>query len=284
MAKLSEKAMLIRHRVRYWDARKYDKSISDEVADAKGAERDAGRYNKALIARDALKEIRQIRHAAKAHHERMTLPWDRSIQILPADAYMQYMAKQQEFRIQYENAVDEFIRNYPDFIEDAKKRLNGMFDERDYPSAGELQFRFGIKLHVLPMPDAQDFRVALSDKETAQIRETIEEQVNERIGNAMQDLWKRVYDAVEHMRDVLADKDKRITESLVGNLREIVDLLPVLNITGDPELARMAKRITQSLYKRDAVMLRENDKAREQQAQTADEILAAMAGYIGGSK
>ena len=282
MKDLTEKAMLVRHRVSYWDARKYDKAISDEIAESKNASHDAGRYNKALISRDALKELRQIKLACKTHHHTMTLPWDKGLYILPADAYIDYMKRQQQYRIEYENAAQSFLSAYPQYVDDAREALGDMFNEKDYPSVQDLQHRFGIRIIVMPLPSAGDFRVELSKTETRKVRTEIERHVHEQVQRAVQDLWNRVYSAVEHMRDVLSDEDKRISKAVVSNLRDIVDLLPKLNFTGDADLERMRQQLSETLCVREVDVLRDNPEIRKEQAQQADDILATMSGYIGG--
>lgn len=284
MSELSEKAMLIRNRVSFWDARKFDRKISDEIADEKGAEHDVGRYNKQLFRREALRDLVRIKTAAKDYHNSVTLAWDKNLRVLPSSMYFEYMQKMQDFRIQLERAAQELERDYPKWIADAKARLNGMFNQSDYPHQHDIASRFGIQTLVWPMPDSDDFRVALGSAETKRIKRDMAKQLEDQVNKSIGDLWQRVYEAVEKMRDVLGDKDKRISASLVSNLRDIVDLLPKLNVTGDPRLDKMAKTLGASLCKRDVETLRADDHIRAEQAQTADDILATMAGYIGGGK
>jgi len=279
--KLSEKAMLIRQIVSYYDGRKYDKEVSDEIADMRGASKESGRYNKVLFSRDALKDLARIKRECKEYHKSVTLPWDKNLRILNAKGWLDYTQRMKEFKAEYEVAASEFERVYPSLVEEARKTLNGMFKESDYPSVAEIKTKFHIDVMVMPMPDAADFRVALSDSETEEIRASIEQQVNDRMGKAIEDVWNRVYEVVKKMRDVLADADKTIRQSTVDHVREIVDLLPVLNVTGDPQLDKMAKRIRRSLYGLDAEDIRKDANLRERQAKTADDILNVMAGYIG---
>lgn len=288
MSNLSEKAMLIRNRVSFWDARKFDRKVSNEIADQKGADHSAGRYNKVLFAREAIRDLSRIKTAAKEYHNHVTLAWDKNLRLLPSSMYMEYMEKMQGFRLEMEAAARVLERDWDKWIEDAKSRLNGMFDERDYPHPTEMYSRFGIKTLVWPMPNSDDFRVSLSAKETARIKADMEKQLNEQLSQSMEELWHRIYEAVERMRDLLADENKTVTdnryETSVNKLRSIVDVLPALNITGDPDMANMAKKLVKSIGVRDAGELREDKKLREREAQTAEDILASMAGYIGGGK
>lgn len=281
MSNISERAMLIRNRISFWDARKYDRQVSNEIADQKGADHDAGRYNKQLFPRDAVRELQRIKTEAKDYHNRVTLAWEKNLRILPADLYMEYMNAMQEFRIKYEAAAADLERNYPQLMHDAKIRLNGLFDERDYPHQYDVSRRYKIETLVWPMPNSDDFRVSLSDAETRRIKKQMEEQLKEQLQESINDLWQRVYDIIERMRNAFADPDKRITEAMFRDLNEIVGLLPTLNVTGDPELDKLAKQLKGSLCKTSPDVVRNNPTVRKESAETADDILAAMAGYIG---
>jgi hypothetical protein len=71
---------------------------------------------------------------------------------------------------------------------------------------------------------------------------------------ASRELWQRLYEAVSHMAERL--QVYKVTEegvehpfrdSVVTNLVKLVDVLPKLNVTGDPELERLAAQVRASL-------------------------------------
>ena len=136
---LASRAMLSAVTIRQWTARKLDKQITAEVADRHGAGADAGRYNKALIARDALAAIVTAANAARTEHYARTFPWlDDGARVLPAAGYLAYSETMRGLRSDFELAVELFLASYPSFVDDARQRLNGMFNESDYPSASEI--------------------------------------------------------------------------------------------------------------------------------------------------
>jgi hypothetical protein len=69
-------------------------------------------------------------------------------------------------------------------------------------------------------------------------------------------------------------------DSLVGNVRELVDLLPALNITGDPVLTDITKRMRESLTVYDGDTLRASAAARIETAKAADDILATVSAFM----
>ena len=286
MSNLTEKAMLIRQAINVWSGRKFDKKITREVLDQHGAQDEAGRWNKALIAKSALKAVSQSANAARSHHYQHTLSWeDWGARILPAAAYFDYMEAQRDLKATFDAAADEFERHYVQYVNDAKSVLNGMFDPGDYPPVYEIRSRFAFETIVTPLPDADDFRVTLNESEIQRIQADIESRTRNILHDATDECWRRLYKSVEHMCERLSEIDNRFHDTLVGNLRELVDLLPKLNIADDPELERMRQEVAAKLCRNGPSALRPKSRdfdpvARAQQAKDAESILSAMAGYV----
>jgi hypothetical protein len=70
-------------------------------------------------------------------------------------------------------------------------------------------------------------------------------------------------------------------DSVVTNLVKLVDILPKLNVTGDPELERLAAEVRSSLLV-DPQELRKSESVRTETAKAAAAISARMAGYMSG--
>jgi hypothetical protein len=56
---LCSRAMLCLLSISMWSARKYDREASEEIAQRHGAQPDAGRYNKVLLPKEALRRSRK---------------------------------------------------------------------------------------------------------------------------------------------------------------------------------------------------------------------------------
>ena len=291
MTHLSDKAMLVSLRISQWQARKYDKKATQEVADIHNTTTDAGRYNKALLAKGALESITKAVSAARTTHALMTSPWlDDGNRIRSAMGYFDYAAKMKAHEVDFNRAVAQFVVDYPSYMAGAQHQLKGMFNPADYPVAADISGKFKFEVVVTPLPTASDFRVSLGSEEEARIRADIEARTEAGVRAAMSDVWSRLYNSVEHMRERLAGyhvdpatgKTSGIfRDSLVENLRELVGLLPSLNLTGDSRLEEMRVRLEATLCKDDAETLRTDDDVREATARTARDILADMAGYCG---
>ncbi|MFA5583020.1 MAG: hypothetical protein WDA09_02305 [Bacteriovoracaceae bacterium] len=282
---LSSKAMLVKLSISTWTASKHDKKISKEIADKHGAKSDAGRYNKVLVAKKALNTINSINNEIRSFHYENTLPWsDEGLRILPSANFMEYTKKMRELKAKREAAIRDFVEEYPQYVEEAKERLGDMFSETDYPHPQEIEHKFAVRTGTYPMPAAEDFRVRLRKSDTQQVRKEIEESVKEATSIAIRDLWQRLHDGLSRISERLNDPEKIFRDSLITNLTELCALLPKLNITDDPDLEEMRKRVEEKICTHYPDDLREDKEERKEVAQEADDILATMSGYIGGGE
>lgn len=281
MTKLTEKAMLSSLTIRQWTARRRDAEVTRRIHDEYHAH-DAGRFNKELIRPEAMATIRAIVREARVHHYTNTLPWDETAgRILPAANYWPYADAQQQFRIRFEAAVRDFVAKYPQHVEEARVRLNGMFREADYPRQDDLWRRFDMRTTHLPIPEGGDWRVTLGDEEETRIREQLTRSVEQSFELATRDLWNRLHDVVSKLHASLGREDGRFHSSLLDNVRSLVDLLPALNVTGDPKLDAMRCEIEKKLLSFDALDIRKTPGVRSEATTTAEDILAKMSAYTG---
>ena len=286
---LSSRAMLCSLSISMWSARKHDPEASEEIAQRHGAQADAGRYHKVLLPKTALAEIQKIMSDARQEHYFMTLPWDdNGYRVLPAAAYMDHTERMRELSNRFSPAVETLAQQFGQLVEEAKVRLGGLFRHEDYPTPEELRTKFSFETKVMPLPDATDFRVALGDEEKERIKRQITAAVEASLQVASRELWQRLYEAVSHLAERL--QAYKVTEegvehpfrdSIVTNLVKLVDVLPKLNVTGDPELERLAAQVRDSLLI-DPHELRKSDSVRSETAKTAMAIATRMAAYMTG--
>ena len=149
-----------------------------------------------------------------------------------------------------------------------------MYDPADYPEAHELYERFNIAVEFIPVPDAKDFRVDVSEEAAAEIRAQITNSVNARQAEAVKDCYRRVRDVVSKLYDRLSVEDAVFKDSLISNARDLMAVLPSLNITQDPELFALHNEINALLI--DPQMLRDNPGVRKVIADAADAVLAKL--------
>lgn len=296
---LASTAMLCSLNISQWSGYRFDPDASEEIASMHGAEKDAARVNKRLVPRSELEEITQAVGRARRDHEFLTLPWtDNGWRVLPAAMYLDHAGKLREHEAAIRSVVEKLVMRFENVVRN-QSRLGTLFKVRDYPGMreenGELLFafphelreRFSFETNVRPLPDADDFRVSISDSERERLKRQIAESVQASLRAATRELWERLYNVVSHMSTRMTEynaaeegKKPKLYKSMVGNIVEIVDVLPKLNISGDAELDRMADSIRRSLVV-DTEELRKSDTLRADTAKAAAEIVQRMAAYMG---
>lgn len=280
---ISEKAMLSAVHISIWTATKHDKKVSQEVASKHNAPECSGRYNKQLLGHaQKLEDIRKLAAEIRQYHYQLTLPWtDEGYRILPSELYFDHAEKMRHFQSDFNEAAADFICEYPLYVEAAKLQLNGLFREEDYPASENIRKKFQLRVEILPIPSGDDFRVSISNDEQARIRHQIDESVRESFSRAHEDLWIRLRGVVERMVDRLRNPDSVFRDSLVGNVVELVEMLPKLNIAEDGNLDSFVSEVKQRLCEHSPDELRRDQNVRESTAQAAADIMARMSAYMG---
>jgi len=290
MSKLAERAMLSSLHIKSWSGMMVDREVTDSVnADFK-AEKEAGRYNKRLVKASFFSGVSTAHSNARKVHRLYTLPWeDDGTRILSNTGYIEYTKKMRDCRIAIEKEVKAFLDDLPNAIKEGKTRLGDMFNQDDYPDVSVLETKFDFDVEVKPLPQAQDFRAKLSDESTKAIIKDIERRTNERLENAMKDVFGRVEGLVRHMTEKLKayvpSKDGNKAEgtihsSLVYNIDELVNLIPVLNVTDDPRITELAKQLRSDLVEHSPEILRADNKVRAETISKADKILKKVQSYM----
>ena len=270
-----KRAMLVELTIRQWAARKHDKKVSREVDQGHGA-KNAGRYNKQLIAKDALEPIAKKASAIRLFHYARTLPWGNNGQrLLPAKFFLDYRNELVKHRDEFNRLVDTFMASYPQLVSDARTRLGSLYDPNEYPPATDVRLSFGVEFDIFPVPTASDFRVDVANEERSEIAAQIEAATQERQANATKACYIRVRDVLQRMKQQCVAGKTRITDSLIEDTRDLTDMLDDLNIGDDPELTRIASEIRKDLLV-DADDLRRSPKTRQAVGDRAAELLDSM--------
>jgi hypothetical protein len=286
---LGERAMLVNLSVSIWSARKHDARISDKVAAEHGADRSMGRYAKHLIPRELLAAVNTANTALREHHNLNTLTWgDDGTRILPAAHYLGYQAQQQALEDGFGRAVRDFVASYPAYVETARAALNGLFDPQDYPPLDRIARKFAVRRHFLPVAQPDDFRVRLGDAEVARIRAEIEAHTADLVANANRDLWQRVQTVTSRLVERLGafavdptngSRVHPFRDSLIENVRALLEIMPRLNITGDARIEQVRQDLAERVACHAPEALREDPGLRAEVVDAASGILARMEGY-----
>lgn len=282
---LTNRAMLVSLNISVWTARRADKRITQEVAYKHGADAAMLTNSKYLVSKTAMLDINAVASAARQDHYELSLPWaNGGSNIMSGSAYAEYAKRMRAHDTKFWQAVREFSQEYDQLKINAERSLGSLFNPAEYPADIRSKFAFGFS--IFPLPAANDFRVDLGNAELTRVKADIEKTVQDATRAAMATVYQRVATVVgamiERLKIYQPDQPGAapFRDSLVSNVAELVQMLPLLNVTGDPALAKIADQMSAELCRYDATELRASEPARELTSKAAERILSAISDYI----
>jgi hypothetical protein len=279
---LNDRALLVQLNISQWTARKFDKRVTKDVANAHSVVEAVGRYNKSLLPmNDQLDLVHKKANSIRAEFYQNTLPWGiEGTQLLPTSNYLEFMTKFRKYKGEWQWLTQAFCMNYESYIEDARRTLGSLFNAEDYPHPTAIESKFKMDLAVFPVPST-DFRVSIASDELNRIQQDVERRVQEASASAMKDVWQRLYDKVKHIEERLANPSAVFRDTMLENARELCELLPRLNFADDPTLEQMRREVESKLISYHPDALRNDPDLRRDTAAKAKEIMDRMAVFMG---
>lgn len=294
---LSERAMLVDLRISRWDGIKTDKRISRDTAANHGADSKMLRVRKELFNREATEtaSLRKIAQNARDDHKKFTLPWgDNKQRILSSAAYFDWTQTMQQHQSAWQSALPVFLSAYARLRDDARLSLGSAWSVNDYPPDYVVARKFDFGYSVSALPDASDFRVSLGDAETERIKRQISADTQTALRDTLSDVGRRVKSVlvgedignthipglIEKLAGYTGGRTGKFNDSVISNVRELVAILPMLNIAQSAELTALTARLETEICSVDPEILRVSESSREATMRAAESIIADMSAFI----
>lgn len=276
---ITSSAMLVELNLSVWTANKLDRNATETVTADAGANRNAAKVHKNLMAGTNLrKEIADHAAGCRTWHIGKTLPWaDKGARLLPTSLFLDYKTEVNQRRDKFNAMVDEFVRDYDQHIQKARVELGSLFDPSDYPTANEVRGKFGFRLVFSPIPETGDFRLDVPAREMEELRNQYEDSFKDRMADAMREPWDRLHKLLTGMSEKLiepeGDGKKLFHESFVTNAQSLCDLLGHLNLTNDPKLEAARRDLERVMTGTDIIDVRESPTVRADMKARVDDLL-----------
>lgn len=276
---ITSSAMLVEMNLSVWTANKLDKHATETVTADAGANRNAAKVHKNLMAGTNLrKEIANHADGCRTWHIGKTLPWaDKGARLLPTSLFLDYKAEVNQRRDKFNAMVDEFIAKYPTHVQNAQAELGSLFNINDYPSEQEVRSKFGFRLVFSPIPETGDFRLDVPAREMEALRNQYEDSFKDRMAEAMREPWDRLHKLLTGMSEKLVEPEgegkKLFHESFVTNAQSLCDLLGHLNLTNDPKLEEARQTLAKVMLGTDIIDVRESPAVRADMKARVDDLL-----------
>jgi hypothetical protein len=274
--------MIVDLQLSRWSGTKTDPKASKQLTADANAKDGSAIVSKRLVPKEAFTDIVTACNALRAHMSKHTLPWsDNGQRIMTRNIFEIFMSGYGELERQFNAAVAEFITvKYPQARDQASFRMGDLFVESDYPTIEELHRKFQVTLDIDGITEPDDFRVALPQQELDKLKASMEESIQRRLGSAMHDVWLRIAELLEHYIEKIGDEDAIFRDSTVNNLIDLMNILPGLNVTGDPKLREIRQRIMATIGSYTPNDLRKQDTLRATAAKEAREIRDSLNSHV----
>ena len=279
---ITSSCMVVNLQIGVWKGYRLDKEASREVTKQNGAHIDAARVNKHLISKEALAPVESAAGAVRNHFYTHTLPWkDNGDRVLTRKRFTDFISSHEALVAKFDEAADTLVNDtYPQELGKAEFRMGELWKPSDYPRPEELRRRFYVNLDIDAVTTANDFRVALDEDAAAIVKNGMESAMEQRLNRAMQDVWGRLSEVVQHFHDRMAEDGARFWDTTVTKIADLVQLLPDLNLTDDPELERIRREVEQHLSTLSPSELRKDPAMRSAAADEARRIMDDMRGFM----
>lgn len=275
---------------RRWHAKIKDRKAAADAADATGAVKESFEARKRLLvgADEKLKAVHKCIDAARTDHYRMTLPWSTvSIndhgkragpRLLPNTLLFEYSQVMGQHKAQMLDSLDTFVTAYPTLIAIAQQKLQGSFNQTDYPVPESIEQHFALEFDFEPIPSGGDFQ-GLQDAQARKLAEALNKKTRTRLENAMGEAWQRLFETVERAVTSLTNPDSNFHYTLVDKLREHAQDLEHLNVIKDARIEEVRAAVAKELIMHDAKDVRKDDALRKRLGEAAVAIRDTMKEY-----
>lgn len=282
MENIKDRAVLVRFIDRVWMGGAIDSAVGEKVRQDAHAKADTGHYWKRLVPKAAIRPRANAGNAARAFHISNTLPWmEGGVRILPVANFREYMTGMRKLIDAARAEEKKFVKEYPHWIDEAKRSHGKLFNAAHFPPASEIAHRFGIDVDVIPMPNIADWRVELDAEQMKALRAEAEKRMATIQAEGIAEMYERLQKLLDHLAKKLDDGEATFRNSTIDNIKKLVVLLNRLNVTGNKELEAIRKDTEAKLAGVTADTLREDPVARSKAAKDARAIMKKMSSYMG---
>jgi len=277
---IHSKALLLRCCVSKWDGAIRDVSASRQFTKQHNMDENAGMFSKYLVSKSALQPINYAVTQLRQFHNRMTIPWSLDgVGLITNDKLFDYMQGMRLHKEAFTFAVNNFLTHYDIHVNDARLRLGDRFNLSEFPTRGELEGKFKIDVHPLPIPSSGHILVDLAG--SGMDASAIDREVESATNKAMTRMWDSIHSRLTQLCAVLDDPEHRLHRTHFELLKDYVDKLEEFNLFDSAQFKQFIAFIRVSILGVPIDEIRHNLEARQAVANHVREAISASAQFTG---
>jgi hypothetical protein len=270
-----------------WEARKTEKGFAREAEKKAKAKEGTLSGTKHLMAGvEKLDEIRKFATAVRVDWSKRTVPWfDNGPRAFNAALAVDYKMEMGEKRSKFLSLVDEFMEQYPTIRANRQFEMGDLFDPAEFPFPEKVRHKFYFSFEMTALPDTEDIRIlnGVDESELKEIAKEAADRERERVADAVGHAARRLYEVVAAMHKTMAtpigEAGSKFNDSKLENIHVLVEIMPALNITNDPELVKLTK-MAKKLATKSPDDLRNDEVKRAEAAKEAKTLADKLAGLF----
>lgn len=248
------------------------------------ASMDYWRWEEGKVKHDGLEQLREFQGRYKREIMRYArYPYVAGILMLPAALAAPCLKVKADFD-EEESMVRETwaCKQYPMLAKHAPIRMGSFYSGADFPTLEECMESFVCTVDIVPLAAADQVqRMALLAPDIAK---TIEDSANKAYAKGKEDgiakLWGDVMAPIEHAVTVLEKDGAKIFDTLIGNIIDIVDLVPAYTtVLNDPKLNELAAQAKAAFGEIKPDDLRASNEAKAKMLESAKSIVNSFKPY-----
>jgi hypothetical protein len=287
---LASNYLLARVHIRSWSGLRTDQEASAEIIASKGATSDSGKFRKKLLA-SADRELQDVHNAAASLRNfirRRTLPWSvvaegkqTSERLISTADSMNFVKDVAAEKREYDAAVVRLQGVWDQRVLEARANLGGLGRADDYPTSAQLPGFFGATVELKPLPVSMDFaRLNIPAQLADALAQRYAAQAETQVRGAMGDLRVRLVESLTNVAKILDKKavgeKTRITDALLENVTEVVQVAKSMNLTGSEKLDDVLAKIQHGVLSVPIGHLRTSQSAAASASTAAKAVLSEL--------
>ena len=282
MPDLQSKVLIVKPAISMLGNTRADEELTDEVLTRHQMATEAGCFVSNLYPPGFLRPIAKVAGEGRKWHKTQTIKSSFG-DIIPTVMFENYRDRMNGFIARFNTAADHFQSIYDEILDGARRMHNGKFRPELYPSRETVREQFKFALFTAPMPRAKDLVVEyLMEERVTELRQQLERDVSTASKNASNQVMGRVLACVDRIIARLAEPDAIFRDSLIDNLRAVLEIAPALNIGGDADVTRLVDECRAKLLTAPET-LRTVKAVRDLTAENAKNIVLRF-GNVGGRR
>ena len=283
---LSTSCVLVSIESHVWNATVQDREISEEVTSAKRADKDAGKFVKNLLAKNAEhKAVLNYRQTIYNWMQRCTYDWAGSQRLLPVANLTRFHTEYRDHVQKFNDLVDDFLDKYPSIVSNMAFVQGTMFNRSEYPDVSELRHKFSIDLIQSEVPTG-DFRCAISQDLAEDMSKHYERQAKRLVEDILSKQTTQLTEIMKSLshccetETVIDDngevkiRRRKLYDSTLDRARELCETFKKFNLTADPRLEEARSGLERLLDGVEIEKLRNSDTQRVFVKESIDDILS----------